>query len=154
MLARVRESYRRCLDEQKASGKGFFEAGYRNFFARRADAQALFKDLGPRQYEILENALVMLFAFYEQERAGEPNEPNVLSQVARNHDRGHRKIGMDFYAPFSEALIETACGVVSDGGAAVAFDPKCRGDVAGQNRLRRAWQEVLQPGVGYMMGKY
>lgn len=151
-LARVRESYNRCLAEQAASGKGFFEAVYREFFARRPDAQAMFQNLGARQYEILQSAVIGLFAFYEQERAGEPNEPNVLSQVAQHHDRSHQKIGMDFYAPFSEALVDTACGTVAD--PVAAFDPKCRGDDATQNRMRKSWQEVLRPGVAYMVSRY
>lgn len=152
VLARVRESYSHCLSEQSATGKSFFEAVYNNFFARRADAKLLFQNFGPRQYEILQNAVVSLFAFYEQERASEPTEPNVLTQVAQRHDRQHKRVAMDFYAPFSEALVDTACGSATD--AAAAFDPHCREDEARRNRIRRAWQEVLRPGVAYMMSKY
>ena len=59
---------------------------------------------------------------------------------------------MDFYAPFSEALVDTACGTPAD--ATAAFDPRCRDDEASRNRIRRAWQEVLRPGVAYMMSRY
>ena len=38
MLARVRESYAHCLNEQAASGARFFKAVYDHFFARRGDA--------------------------------------------------------------------------------------------------------------------
>lgn len=152
ILARVRESYAHCLNQQDSSGNSFFGAVYDNFFARRADARLLFQNFGPRQYEILQNALVSLFAFYEQERASEPTEPNVLTQVAQRHDRHHKKVSMDFYAPFSEALVDTACGTPAD--ATAAFDPRCRDDEACQNRIRRAWQEVLRPGVAYMMSRY
>ena len=152
ILARVRESYAHCLEEQAASGRSFFGSVYASFFARRADARAMFGELGERQYKILENALVGLFAFYEQERNGKPNEPNVLSQVAQQHDRSHKKVGMDFYAPFSEALVEAACGTPKV--PADAFDTRCRADETVRNRLRRAWQEVLRPGVAYMMSRY
>lgn len=152
LLARVRESYAHCLKERAPNGAGFFESVYDNFFARRNDARALFASFDERQYKILQNALVGLFAFYEQERAGEPSEPNVLTQVAQMHDRQHKKVAMDFYAPFSEALVDTACGSADDPKA--AFDPRCRDDRASQNLIRRAWEEVLGPGVAYMRDRY
>jgi hypothetical protein len=153
VLARVRESYARCLNEQAARGMSFFEATYKAFFARRSDAQPLFEHLGPRQYEILENALVGLFSFYEQERARTPNEPNVLSQVARKHDRHHLRIGLDFYAPFAESIVDTACGSTA-ASVEFVFDPKCRDHAGGARDIRAAWRDVLTPGVEYMKGKY
>lgn len=152
MLARVRESFNRCLAEQQAAGRNFFEASYRLFFERRKDAEPLFKQMGPAQYENLQNAVVGLFAFYEQERVREPNEPNVLTQVAQRHDRGHLKIGLDFYAPFTESLIDTACGLQD--APHLAFDPRCRADAASCARIRAAWHEVLRPGVEYMKSRY
>jgi hypothetical protein len=151
-LAHVRESYARCMKEQCRTGKSFFEAFYRTFFERRKDAVPLFENLGARQYEILENAMADLFSFYEQEWAREPNEPNVLTQVAQQHDRQHRNIGLDFYAPFTEALIDTACGAPSS--SAYVFDPRCRDHEPDQSRMRSAWRDVLRPGVEYMMSKY
>ena len=152
ILARVRESYTHCLEAQAASGRSFFESVYKRFFAQRSDARELFGELGERQYKILENAVVTLFAFYEQERGGAPNEPNVLTQVAQHHDRSHKKVGMDFYAPFCDALIDSACGTPES--PVDAFDSRCCTDEPTRARLRRAWAEVLRPGMAYMMGRY
>ncbi len=151
MLPCVRESYARCLAEQQASGRNYFEAVYRGFFEREPSAQSKFTRLGAPQYEILETALVRLFAFYEQERGDEPNEPNVLSQMATAHDRRHRDIGTHFYAPFRDALVDAACGGAEP---ATAFDPRCRFDAASRARIRRAWQAVLAPGIAYMRSRY
>lgn len=152
LLAYVRESYARCMAEQAATGRSFFKAVYNAFFAQREDAKPLFKNLGQRQYEILENAVVSLFAFYEQERTSPPNEPNVLTQAAKKHGRHEWKIGLDFYAPFIKSLIDTACGTPTS--TDFIFDPRCRCDEAFRDRVRAAWQEVLRPGVEYMKSMY
>lgn len=151
-LARVRDSYARCLAEQTATGRSFFEAIYKTFFTRRPDAEPLFENMGQRQYEVLENAIVSLFAFYSQERVRTPNEPNVLTQTAQKHDRHHRRIGLDFYQPFVESIIDTACGTANS--EARVFDARCRGDESVRERMRSAWGEVLRPGVKYMKGRY
>ena len=152
-LTRVRESYDRCLAEQAATGRSFCEAVYKIFFERRPEAQALFQNMGPRQFEVLENAILSLFAFYEQERVRQPNEPNVLTKTAQKHDRHHLNIGLHFYSPFVESIIDTACGAT--GAEAVVFDPRCRGgDESARERTRSAWIEVLRPGVYYMMRRY
>jgi serine/threonine protein kinase len=151
-LTSVRDSYDRCMEEQRRTGKSFFEAFYKTFFERRQDAVPLFENLGARHNEILEKTVLGLFSFYEQERARAPNEPNVLTDVAQKHDRQHRNIGLDFYAPFTEALIDTACGAPSS--SAYVFDPRCRDHEPDQSRMRSAWRDVLQPGVEYMKSKY
>lgn len=151
ILARVRESYKRCLERQ-ATGAGFFETVYRNFFELRPDARAMFTKMDQRQYEILERAVVDLLAFYEQERASEPDEPNVLTQVAKTHSRQDKNVALDFYGPFCDALMNTACGTVANSES--AFDPKCRGDASTQRRTRRAWDDVLRPGVAYMQRQF
>lgn len=152
ILSRVRESYKRCLENRSSGGVGFIEAMYAAFFALRPDARALFANLGARQYEIFEKAVVDLFAFYDRERANEPNEPNVLTQVAQKHDRRNYNVALDFYGPFRDALIDTACGPPDH--SELAYDPKCRGDAGAQKRMRRAWDDVLRPGVAYMQHRY
>lgn len=153
ILSRVRESYKRCLENRSSSGGvGFIEAMYAAFFALRPDARAMFANLGARQYEIFEKAVVDLFAFYDRERANEPNEPNVLTQVAQKHDRRNYNVALDFYGPFRDALIDTACGPPDH--SELAYDPKCRGDASAQKRMRRAWDDVLRPGVAYMQHRY
>ena len=151
-LARVRESYARCLAEQRSTGLSFFEAAYKAFFARRPEAQALFANMGPRQYEVLESAIVSLLAFYEQERVRTPIEPNVLTKTATMHDRNHARIGLDFYPAFVDSIIDTACGV--PGVECRNFDARCRNDESMRNRMRSEWMEVLRPGVEYMKSRY
>jgi serine/threonine protein kinase len=152
-LTRVRESYKRCLAEQKRTKRSFFEAVYKIFFERRPDAQEKFQNLGPRQFEVLENAIVSLFAFYEQERVRQPNEPNVLTKTAQKHDRHNLQIGLDFYSPFVDSIIDTACGAT--GAEAFVFDKRCRGgNESARERMRSEWIEVLRPGVDYMKESY
>ena len=79
-----------------------------------------------RQFKALEDAIVKLFAFYEQERAGVPNEPNVLTQVAGKHDHSNRKVEPRFYKPFIESLIDCVCGPMAQ--TELIFDPQCRDD--------------------------
>jgi hypothetical protein len=149
-LARARESLDRCLAQQAATGRGFAQAVYSSLFERRPDARGAFADIGPSQYAILENAVVELFAFYEQERGRVPREPNVLTHMARTHDRGHRAIALDLYAPFTDALVSAACGSA----LAPALDPKCALDADEARSIEAAWRDVLRPGVEYMMRRY
>jgi len=78
-LAHVRESYARCMDVQKHTGNSFFKAVYKKFFDRMKVAETVFgrriEEFEERQFKALENAIVGLFAFYEQERAGVPTSP-------------------------------------------------------------------------------
>ena len=155
-LAHVRESYARCMDVQKHTGNSFFKAVYKKFFDRMKVAETVFgrriEEFEERQFKALENAIVGLFAFYEQERAGVPNEPNVLTQVAGAHDHSNRKVEPYFYKPFIESLIECVCGPLAQ--TELIFDPQCRDDSDVRTRLRSEWSVVLTPGVEYMKSKY
>jgi hypothetical protein len=149
-LTRARESFDRCLAHQAATGRGFAQAVYESLFDRRPDARRAFVDIGPKQYAILENAIVALFAFYEQEHGRAPREPNVLTHMARSHDHNHRGIALDFYAPFTDALVGAACGSAPGS----AFDVRCGRSADEARVIEAAWRDVLRPAVEYMMRRY
>ena len=56
-----------------------------------------------------------------------------------------QKAGLDFYAPFSDALIDGACGTPES--PVDPFNSRCHAAKVTRTRLRRVWQEELQPDV-------
>ncbi len=125
-VAVAKASYARCLRAPE-----FLLAFYGNFFRACPPAEPLFAKVDlPRQARLLQHAVGLLLAFPK----GPPKEPTLLSRLAVKHGPGGLDINPEWYAPFCEALIETASQ--HDPG----FTP-ATGD---------AWRQALAPGITYM----
>ncbi len=149
-LVIARDSYRRCaqvpgFDEQ------FFACFYANFLRASPEAAPFFARFAPgdwaRQHRMLKEAVLLLFAFAQQQ--GAQTEPNLLSRTAASH----RHIPPALYAPFLDALVLTVCGDEASG--TPAADPACRQRDTARDLARdltRYWQRALAPGIAYLQG--
>ncbi|KAF3885332.1 MULTISPECIES: protein kinase domain-containing protein [Nostocales] len=154
-LNTVKESYIRCLNK-KDSDKSFIQIFYDKFIEKE-DVKAQFIGFNERelnnqdkrwhiQYQQLEEAIILLFAYYEQKQnlpeQNEQEEPNILSRIANSHS----KIPHEFYSTFVSNLIETVKNT----------DPECtkeseKNENSSYTKLvTEAWEEVLRPGIEYM----
>ena len=106
-LVIARDSYRRCTAADGFDAR-FFHGFYDDFLRRCPEARQRFARFGPddwaRQHAMLKEAVLLLFAFRQQNDA--QAEPNVLSRVAASH----RGIPAAFYERFVDALVATVCG--------------------------------------------
>jgi len=142
----ARDSYRRILNDKRKEST-FFRTFYNRFLDYCPDAAKKFEDAGfpsrsalddldnkdlsemwPRQFTLLKEAIVLLFAF---NALNESQEPTILSRIAGKH----KNYDSSFYDSFVKALVETV----------LEFD---KGNYS--NELRTAWESTLAPGVDYM----
>ncbi|MDF5719379.1 MAG: hypothetical protein PUP91_02570, partial [Rhizonema sp. PD37] len=161
----VKESYKRCAFEQNFDNT-FFDIFYEKFIAKCPEAAKKFstfeekeeekkKEYWNRQHQLLKQAVLVLFAYFEEKDQLNPSdyysqeEPNILTRIAEIHDRHHKNIPISMYKAFVDALVETI----------IDFDPWCKENQETDNEVRRmilkkAWNDVLTPGVEYMKTKY
>ena len=143
-LVIARDSYRRC-SAVPGFDTEFFSRFYAEFLRRCPKAQPLFQRFGAddwaRQHRMLKEAVLMLFAFRQQNDGG--TEPNVLSRVAGTH----RGMPAWFFDDFVDALVATVCGDAAQD--LPPFDPEC-GDPMHRDLVEEHWRAALEPGVAYM----
>lgn len=126
----ARSSYERCL----AAASAFFPAFYRNFFRHCPAAEPLFARTDfARQHRLLQHAIGLLFVYAAHPDSG----PAVLRRVAERHGPEELAIPPEHYAPFVDALIETARQFDP------AFDPA----------TETAWRTAVAPGVDFMKSR-
>jgi serine/threonine protein kinase len=150
----VRDSLRRIVAQ---GAMPFLEKFYQKFLTRSGpEVRARFARLAShhqawnRQYEMLEEAIVLLLAFngLGQGAPGSATapiaEPTVLSRIARRHASADLDVRPEWYAPFVDALVETVAEV----------DPGIRGDPEKRVRVMDAWRAAVRPGIEYMKSRY
>jgi serine/threonine protein kinase len=139
-LTTAKESYRRVTAVKNWKSKVLKKEFYDKFIplSRSRRAREIFKKMDwERQYEMLTEAVLLLFVFCEFD-APDPRDPTVLSRVANKHSRLNLEVGdLDL---FQDLLIE----------AFVRNDPVCVSDDAVRESVRQAWRKSLQPGVEFM----
>jgi serine/threonine protein kinase len=113
-LSLAKDSYYRCTETPGRDAR-FFKTFYNEFKKLCPEAELKFHRFGPkrwkRQYQMLKEAILLLFVYWEQ---AESEEPNVLSRIAQIHDHTHHNISDKFYKLFVDALVHTVCGCPSD----------------------------------------
>lgn len=146
----AKESYTSCVHNKK-----FDEEFFNNFYDELREKCPYAAKKFPlswtekewkHQHQLLKEAILLLFAYYEQGKRFENNnvsEPNILSAIAKTHSSKGKDIPKDLYVPFIEALINTV----------IKYDPFSR-DERHRERVKIAWQNVIDPGVKYMQSKY
>lgn len=144
-LSIAKDSYQRCTRVQEDAR--FFKTFYQEFIRLCPKAEGYFQQFGDkewqRQYKMLKQAILLLFAFIEQ---SELEEPNILSRIAESH--AHMMIPAKFYKPFLEALINTVCG--NSPRNLPPFDPRCK-EEGNRKVIETAWRNALKPGIEYMV---
>jgi hypothetical protein len=143
-LAIARDSYRRCAAAPDFE-PGFFDRFYDEFLRRCPNARPLFErfraDDWRRQHLMLKEAVLLLFAFRQQDDA--QSEPNLLGRIAASH----RAVPARYYADFVDALMVTVCG---DPARALApFDPACALP-SQRDVVEDHWRAAIAPGVDYL----
>jgi hemoglobin-like flavoprotein len=129
-IAIARSSYERCL----AAAEEFFPAFYRNFFRHCPAAEPMFVRTDfARQHKLLRHAIGLLFVYASHPDAG----PTLLQRVAERHGPEQLAIAPEQYAPFVDALVETA------GQFDPAFTPE----------TEAAWRTAVAPGIDFMKSK-
>lgn len=122
----AKASFTRCL-----ATPDFLLAFYQNFFRTCPAAEPMFATIDlTRQARLLQHALGLLLAF----PATSAVEPTVLTRLAIKHGPEGMNIDPGWYAPFLEALVESAA----------SHDPDFTPAVAA------AWREAVEPGMTYM----
>ncbi|HAP58094.1 MAG TPA: hypothetical protein DCR93_00795 [Cytophagales bacterium] len=151
----AKDSYSRCLAQQ-GSPTQFFKAFYKRFVASSESAKKTLgkKGVGKaeehRQYVMLSEAIFMLLMFADKPQEGEG--PNVLTRVAKEHDREHLNIPKEAYTEFLDAFLVTVCGTPED--REQAFDPQCHLSESNRKRIQKAWEKALEPGIEYMKAQF
>ncbi|NEO31624.1 MAG: hypothetical protein F6K36_14555 [Symploca sp. SIO3C6] len=164
----AKESFGRCLQK-----KDFFYYFYKNFRERlnseipgKFDAMFERIDKGKkypehsndpestwnRHYDMLKEAILLLFAFYDQENRGEFNILSRITEyyagISRQKDSQFFHIHGDDFSVFMDTLIETICGG-NDETEKSPFDEKCQ-SVNEREIIRFCWEKVLKEGIEYM----
>lgn len=144
-LSIAKDSYQRCTRSQEDDK--FFKTFYLEFIRLCPKAEGYFQKFGDqewqRQYKMLKQAILLLFAFIEQ---GDWEEPNILSRIAESH--AQMMIPVKFYKPFADALINTVCGNPLQG--IFPVDPRCK-EEGNRKVIETAWRNALKPGIEYMI---
>lgn len=142
----AKESYNRCIKKEE---ENFFKTFYDLFRDKDEEIDRRFhrldhEDNWPRQHQLLKEAILLLFVFYEQK---EVDDPNILTRITN----AHRNVPDSFYNHFVDALITTVCGDTQQN--IQPFDPKCRDDNSYKQIIAKAWRNTLEPGIKYMKSK-
>ena len=98
---------------------------------------------------MLREAIFILFWFAEKKLG--TSEPNILSRIAASHNKSHYNISGPTYDHFVKALTNTVCGAPPT--VPVGFDQHCSNSNE-KIRIRKAWEEALEPGIEYMKKRY
>ena len=166
-LVVAKDSFRRCIQKEE-----FFEAFYMKFKKRldnkspgkfsflfegisegrtRSTSSEDLSELWKRHYDKINEAILLLFAYYDQENRG---DLNILSRIGKYHANiplEERKspgskdlfhISEEDFDTFKEALIETVCGEEP-------FDEHCKNEKE-KEIISECWEKVLNEGVKYM----
>ncbi|MEJ7736672.1 MAG: serine/threonine-protein kinase [Chitinophagaceae bacterium] len=151
----AKDSYARCISQNKTDNE-FFKVFYAELIRISPEAADRFKGKGigeekrHRQYDMLREAIFILLLFAEKKLGS--TEPNVLTRIAEAHNKSHYDISGPTYNHFVKALTNTVCG--SPPTVPEAFDSHCRTNENERDRIKKAWEEALLPGLEYMKGKY
>jgi serine/threonine protein kinase len=147
----AKDSYARCILNNNLDNK-FIIAFYNEFIRISHQAAEIFsrEGIGNRRYEMLREAIFILFMFAENNLGN--IEPNVLTRIAEKHNKNNYNIPAPLYKDFVKALTNTVCGAPPDGPE--AFDEQCKVNEMEKHRIKNAWETALQPGIDYMVGKY
>jgi serine/threonine protein kinase len=145
----ARESYRRILETQEKQTE-FFRSFYISFLDQFPKAETRFFEkfgaLEPtgevpetwnRQFQLLKEAVLLLVVFSALHE--DRHEPNILTRIAEEHAK--RGMPSFLYPDFAIVLID--CLVRLD-------QPP---DSIDKHQLRRAWSNVVRPGIEYLETK-
>lgn len=142
-LVVARDSYRRCT-RQPDFDPVFFTRFYDELRRRCSAAAPFFAGFSAAQWHrqrvMLKEAVLLLFAFAQQD---DGTEPSLLSRIAD----AHPAVPPSLYPVFLDALVATVCGDPKAG--LPAFDPQCQRDEQRQ-QLAAYWQSALTPGIDYL----
>ncbi|HKH59615.1 MAG TPA: TIR domain-containing protein [Flavitalea sp.] len=151
----AKDSYTRCISHTIPDNE-FFRVFYSELIRISDEAAERFKGMGVgeekkhRQYDMLRQAIFILFLFAEKKLGS--TDPNVLSRIAETHNRSHYNISGPTYDHFVKALTNTVCGAPPT--VPEAFDRHCSSNENERERIKKAWEEALSPGIEYMKKKY
>jgi serine/threonine protein kinase len=151
----AKDSYARCISNNIPDNE-FFKVFYSELIRISDEAAERFKGKGVgeekrhRQYDMLREAIFILLLFAEKKLGSA--DPNVMSRIAESHNKSHYNISGPTYDHFVKALTNTVCGAPPT--VPEAFDRQCRTNENEKDRIKKAWEDALAPGIEYMKKKY
>lgn len=145
-LARARESFGRCLEQQASTGRSLAQAVFAIQRERKPGQVGPTTAIRADQCAGFEDLVRELFVLYEQERGHVPRLATTSSQGPGTSDGNRRALCFDVDASFASALVDAVCGSVPGW----ACDPRCALEPGQAPAIRSAWREVLRPGTESM----